>query len=74
MMDDTRDIAIRTATKVEAVENKLDKALTALDSLREDLQQRRGAEKLARTLHTILGGTVGAAMVKGISWFGAIPK
>ena len=72
--DNTRDIVIETKTKVEAMEKSLAEMAIGINDLKNDLQQRRGAEKVARAIHAILGGTIGAGVIKGISWLGALPK
>ena len=72
-MPDTRDIAIRTATKLEGLEQKLDAALEAIADLKADLNQRRGAEKLARALHTFFGGGIGAGAILIFSKLTGIP-
>lgn len=73
-MPDTRDIAIQTRADVQHLSAKVDHLVAAVDGLKEDLQQRRGAEKLARLLHTLAAGSVGAALVKGASFLGMLPK
>ncbi len=81
MTEDTRDIAIRTATKVEAVEKKLDAALAALEEMRAENSERRGAERVARWIigvsSGVLGGGTGAAALAKFGTFFAqapLPK
>jgi hypothetical protein len=73
-MDDTRDIVIKTATEMEVVKSTLSELVKAVDDLKDDLQERRGAEKLARALVGLFSGVVGAFVVKAVSWVGALPK
>jgi len=73
-MPDTRDIAIQTRADVQHLSAKVDHLVVAVDGLKEDLQQRRGAERLARLLHTLAAGSIGAGLVKAAAFLGALPK
>lgn len=46
----------------------------SLEALKIDLNERKGAEKLATAIRMTFAGTIGALVVKGISWLGALPK
>lgn len=72
MSEDTRDIAIRTATKVEAVEKKLDEALIALEHVRIEMSERRGAEKVARWVIGLGSGTVAGSISALLAKFGSL--
>lgn len=73
MSDDTRDITIRTATKLDEVEKKLDAALLTLDTMRTEMNERRGMEKLAGLLRTTIGGGVGSGLTILAYKFAGIP-
>ena len=74
MSDDTRDIAIETRAEVKSLTATVEKLATRIEALHTDLNERKGAEKLARTIHTLFGGAAGALVVKGVGWIGALPK
>jgi light-regulated signal transduction histidine kinase (bacteriophytochrome) len=46
----------------------------SISELKTDLNERKGAEKLANAIRMTFAGTIGAMMVKAISWLGAIPR
>jgi hypothetical protein len=46
----------------------------SIDALKVDLNERKGAEKLASAIRMTLAGTIGAGFVKAVSWIGALPK
>lgn len=46
----------------------------AIETLKVDLNERKGAEKLASAIRMTLAGTIGAGFVKAVAWFGALPK
>jgi vacuolar-type H+-ATPase subunit I/STV1 len=48
--------------------------MSALEALKADMNERKGAEKLANAIRMTFAGTIGAMMVKAISWLGAIPR
>jgi hypothetical protein len=66
--DDTRDIAIRTEARVENVENKVDKAIEVITSLKADFHERKGMDKLSGILWGISGGTLSVFASKLITW------
>jgi hypothetical protein len=49
-------------------------AMAAIETLKTDLNERKGAEKLANAIRMTFAGTIGAFVVKAISWAGAIPR
>lgn len=73
MSDDTRDIAIQTRADVKHLSDQVADLVKAVADLKEDLQQRRGAEKLAKIIHTIFGGGVGATVMFLFSKLTGIP-
>lgn len=62
MAEETRDIAVRTATKLESVEKKLDTALVAIEALKADLNERKGMERLAGWIRTGVSGGLGSGI------------
>lgn len=60
MADDTRDIAIQTRADVKHLSDQVADLVKVVAGLKDDLNERRGAEKLARALHTVFGGGIGA--------------
>jgi septal ring factor EnvC (AmiA/AmiB activator) len=48
--------------------------MLALEALKTDMNERKGAEKLASALRMIFASTIGAFIMKAIAWFGALPK
>jgi septal ring factor EnvC (AmiA/AmiB activator) len=48
--------------------------MAAIETLKADMNERKGAEKLANAIRMTFAGTIGAFMVKAISWLGAIPR
>lgn len=57
MSDDTRDIAIETRAEVKSLNNTVEKLVARVEALHSDLNERRGAEKVARW---IIGGASGS--------------
>ena len=64
MGDDTRDIAIATQAKVEHLSAKVEKLTGLVESLKDDMTERRGAEKVARWLIAGGAGTASALVTK----------
>lgn len=80
MTDNTRDLVIENkalmaalTAQVDDIKTKLDRLHSDISSLQADLNERRGAEKLAKIIHTVLGGATGAAIIKTMSWLSAAP-
>jgi hypothetical protein len=73
MADDTRDIVIRTAAKLEGVERKLDDAMDAIEALKADLNERKGMEKIVGMVKATLGGAAGSGLTILFSKFTGIP-
>jgi hypothetical protein len=48
--------------------------MAALEALKTDMNERKGAEKLASAIRMTFAGTIGAVIIKAFSWFGAMPK
>jgi methanogenic corrinoid protein MtbC1 len=45
----------------------------SLEALKVDLNERKGAEKLASAIRMTFAGTIGAAVVKMLAWAGSVP-
>lgn len=66
--DNTRDIAIRTATEVTQLRADMQTVLNQLSDMKTAFAERRGAERVASWVIGLGGGAVGAAVTK----FGAM--
>lgn len=64
MSDDTRDIAIRTQTEVAVLSAKVDKLTGLVEGLRDEMTERKGAEKLAKWVIGLGSGTAGGLIAK----------
>ncbi len=64
MSDDTRDIAIRTQTEVAGLSAKVDKLTGLVEGLRDEMTERKGAEKLAKWVIGLGSGTAGGLIAK----------
>lgn len=64
MSDDTRDIAIRTQTEVAGLSTKVDKLTDMLESIRDEMTERKGAEKVAKWVIGLGSGTAGGLIAK----------
>ncbi len=73
MADDTRDIVIRTAAKLEGVERKLDDAMDAIEALKADLNERKGMEKIVGMVKATVGGVTGSGLTIVASKFLGVP-
>jgi hypothetical protein len=73
MADDTRDIVIRTAAKLESVESKLDDAMDAIEALKADLNERRGMEKIVGMIKATMGGAAGSGLTILVSKLTGFP-
>jgi hypothetical protein len=62
--EDTRDIAIATKIKVDNIEDKLEKLTKTVGELRDDLHQRRGAERFAKWFIGGSSGVLGGVVAK----------
>lgn len=47
--------------------------MAAIETLKTDLNERKGAEKLASAIRMTFAGTIGAIMVKAAAWLGNVP-
>ncbi len=71
--DDTRDIAIETRAALKHLSDQVASMAGVLAEIRTDLDERRGADKLANTIRTVLGGGAGAALTMLASKLTGIP-
>jgi hypothetical protein len=73
MTDNTRDIAIQVQSDLKHVADAVEALSRKVENLTEEMQQRKGAERLAKVLIGLGSGVSSAALVKFSSWIGAIP-
>ena len=64
MTDDTRDIAITTQTEVKGLTAKVDKLTSLVENLRDEMTERKGAERVAKWVIGIGSGTAGGLIAK----------
>jgi hypothetical protein len=62
------------AVSQEVKRNREENTAHALEALKVDLNERKGAEKLANAIRMTFAGAIGAAVIKAVSWVGAIPR
>lgn len=76
MTDDTRDIAITTQTELKGLTAKVDKLTMLVEGLRDEMTERKGAEKVAKWVIGLGSGTAGGLIAKfGTAMLGVpLPK
>lgn len=72
MSEDTRDIVIRTATKVEQLHTDMAAVMAKMAEMEMALAERRGAERVARWLIGLSSGTVAGAVGAFVSKFAGL--
>jgi uncharacterized membrane protein YjjP (DUF1212 family) len=73
MTDNTRDIAIQVQSDLKHVADAVEALSRKVENLTEEMQQRKGAERLAKVLIGLGSGVSSAALVKLSSWIGVVP-
>lgn len=73
MADDTRDIAIQTRADVKHLSDQVADLVRAVSSLKEDLNERKGAEKITRWIVGGASGSLGAGATILLSKLTGIP-
>lgn len=62
-----------SATGMAETKASLTKMADSLEALKVDMNERKGAEKLATAIRMTLSGAIGASIVKAAAWVGSVP-
>lgn len=74
MVDNTRDIVIKTATEVKQITERLARMHVQLAQIQSHIDERRGAERIAKFVIGFSSGGVAAVATKLFSMFSTMPK